>query len=270
MASERARPGMNQTPWMGGPGLAAAGSAAPAQSRSKDFPLRGSEELRYGSTCNPDEAGDLSKQRIRRTRVVADMIGEIEEMPLLLRQRSERLPSLQGRALYRADSIRRLHVFEESAQGGEDLFRRQEDHASLAGPDRGDLEGYRPGPLLAEEASKSLGQTPFDPCDILSASSVRREDLKARNPISTRDRTRLPPSRRLLFEWALPLHADDEGVRLRAQGKGLEDLDGTVVAEETIAQDLEVVEERRGHGELEPFHRVWLTGKPEPTYTCGP
>src|SRR3989441_7628422 len=255
MASERARLRMNQTPWMGGPGLAAAGSTAPAQSRSKDFPLRGSEVLRYGRACNPDQAGDLSQRRLRRTRVVAEMIRELEEIPLPLRQRSERLPSLQGRALYRADPIRRLHVIEESAQGGEDLFRRQEDHASLAGPDRGDLEGYRPGPLLAEEASKSLGQTPFDPCDILSASSVRREDLKARNPISTRDRTRFPPNRRLVFERALPMHADDEGVRLRAQGKGLEDLDGTVVAGETIAQDLEVVGERRGDGERGPFHR---------------
>src|SRR3989454_7900355 len=238
MASERARPGMNQTPWMGGPGLAAAGSAAPAQSRNKDFPLRGSEVLRYGRACNPDQAGDLSQRRLRRTRVVAEMIRELEEIPLPLRQRSERLPSLQGRALNGAAPIGRLNVIEEWAQGGEDLFRRQEDHASLAGPDRGDLEGYRPGPLLAEEASKSLGQTPFDPCDILSASSVRREDLKARNPISTRDRTRFPPNRRLVFERALPMHADDEGVRLRAQGKGLEDWDGTVVAEETDTQDL--------------------------------
>ena len=37
------------------------------------------------------------------------------------------------------------------------------------------------------------------------------------------------------------MHADDEGVRLGAQGKGLEDLDRTVVAEKAGAQDLEVV-----------------------------
>src|SRR5437879_11067056 len=104
-----AHPGKNLTPMMGGPELSAAWSAAPAQSRSKDFPLRGSEVLRYGRACNPDQAGDLSQRRLRRTRVVAEMIRELEEIPLPLRQRSERLPSLQGRALYRADPIRRLH-----------------------------------------------------------------------------------------------------------------------------------------------------------------
>src|SRR5213593_3418367 len=255
MASERARLRMNQTPWMGGPRLAAAGSTAPAQSRSKDFPLRGSEVLRYGRACNPDQAGDLSQRRLRRTRVVAEMIRELEEIALPLRQRSERLPSLQGRILHRADPVRRLDVIEEATQGRENFLGGQEDHARLAGPDRGDLEGHRPGPLLAEETAESLGQAPFDPCDVLTASPVRRQDLEAGNPVSPGNRPSLPPNRRLVLERALPMHADDQGVRLRAQGKRLEDLDGTVVTEEAGAQDLEVVEERRRHGELEALHR---------------
>src|SRR2546425_8874440 len=127
MASERARPGMNQTPWMGGPGLAAAGSAVPAQSRGKDFPLRGSEVLRYGRACNPDQAGNLSQRGLRGTRIIAEMIRELEEIPLPLRQRSQRLPSLEGRVLHRANPIRGLHVIEESTQGGKDLLGRQQD-----------------------------------------------------------------------------------------------------------------------------------------------
>src|SRR5437899_6499115 len=198
------------------------------------------------------------------------MIRELEEIPLPLRQRSQRLPSLEGRALHRANTIRGLYVIEESTQGGKDLLGRQQDHASLAGTHCGDLEGHRPGPLLAEQTSESLRQAPFDPRDIFSVRPVRGQEFEPGNAVPTRDRTCFPPNRRLVFERALPMHADDEGVRLRAQGKGLEDLDGTVVTEEAVAQDLEFVEERRGHGELEPFHRVWLTGKPEPTYTCGP
>src|SRR6266704_6658267 len=125
MASERARLRMNQTPRMGGPGLAAAGSTAPAQSRSKDFPLRGSEVLRYGRACNPDQAGDLPQRRLRGTRVVAEMIRELEEIPLPLGQRSQRLPSLQGRVLHRPNPIGGLHVIEESAQGWEELLGGQ-------------------------------------------------------------------------------------------------------------------------------------------------
>src|SRR5437867_2526823 len=121
---------------------------------------------------------------------------------------------------------------------------------SLRGP-----QGRRPGPLLAEEASKSLGQAPFDPRDVFSVGPIRGQEFEARHAISTPDRPGLPPNRRLVLERALPMDADDQGVRLRAQGKGLEDLDGTVVTEEAVAQDLEVVEERRGHGELEALHR---------------
>src|SRR5881397_1533085 len=151
-------------------GSAAIGSAVPAQSRSKDFSLRGPEVLRHGRAGDPDQAGDLSQRRLRGTRVVTEMKRELEEIPLPLRQRSERLPSLQGRILHRADPVRRLDVIEEATQGRENLLGGQEDHPSLAGPDRDDLEGHRPGPLLAEETPKSLGQAPFDPCDILTAS----------------------------------------------------------------------------------------------------
>src|SRR5207244_2544220 len=108
---------------------------------------------------------------------------------------------------------------------------------------------------VAEEASKSLGQAPFDPRDVFSVGPIRGQEFEARHAISTRDRPGFPPNRRLVLERAFPMDADDQGVRLRAQGKGLEDLDRTVVTEEAVAQDLEVVEERRGHGELDALHR---------------
>src|SRR2546428_480101 len=113
----------------------------------------------------------------------------------------------------------------------------------------------RGGPLLAEGPWKSSGQAPFDPRDVFAVGPIRGQEFEARHAISTRDRPGLPPNRRLVLERALPMDADDQGVRLGAQGKGLEDLDGTVVTEVAVAQDLEVVEERGGHGELEALHR---------------
>src|SRR5207249_12233977 len=236
-------------------GSAAPGSTTRAQRRGKDFPFRGSQVLGYRCARNSDQACNLSQRRFGGTRVVAKMIRELEEIPLSLRQGSQRLPGLKGRVLHRPDPVRRLHIIEESAQGGKDLLGGQEDHAGLAGADRGDLEGHCTGPLLAQEASKSLGQTPLDPRDIFSPSPVGREDLEAGHAVSTRDRAGLPPDGRLVFERALPMHTDDEGVRLRAHGKGLKDLDGAVVTKEAVAQDLEVVEERRRHRELEALHR---------------
>src|SRR2546426_9713684 len=107
-------------------GSAAIGSAVPAQSRSKDFSLRGPEVLRHGRAGDPDQTGDLSQRRLRGTRVVTEMKRELEEIPLPLCQRSERLPSLQGRILHRPNPVRGLHVIEESAQGGGPLLRRQQ------------------------------------------------------------------------------------------------------------------------------------------------
>src|SRR2546422_4214817 len=118
---------MSQASSTEGPRLAAAGSAVPAQGRSKDFSLRGPEVLRHGRAGDPDQAGDLSQRRLRGTRVVTEMKRELEEIPLPLCQRSERLPSLQGRVLHRANPVRGLHIIEESAQGGEELLRRPED-----------------------------------------------------------------------------------------------------------------------------------------------
>src|SRR5207245_590052 len=192
MTMEHGRPRQNQT--LSTESLGVSGSRPEPRQRFS-APRLGGASIRL--RVYPDQAGNLSQRGLRGTRIIAEMIRELEEIPLPLCQRSQRLPSLEGRVLHRANPIRGLHVIEESTQGGKDLLGCQQDQAGLAGTDCGDLEGHRPGPLLAEEASKSLGQTPFDPCDILSASSVRREDLKARNPISTRDRTRFPPNRRL-------------------------------------------------------------------------
>src|SRR5947209_18914233 len=83
---------------------------------------------------------------------------------------------------------------------------------------------------------------------------VRRPEYNRSRAGRTRYRSGLPSNRRLVCEWALPIHADDQSVRLWAHGKRLQDLDGPVVAEEAVAQDLEVVEEGRRHGELEALH----------------
>src|SRR5439155_23454666 len=103
-------------------GSAAPGSTTRAQRRGKDFPFRGSQVLGYRCARNSDQACNLSQRRFGGTRVVAKMIRELEEIPLPLRQRSQRLPSLKGRVLHRPDPVRRLHIIEESAQGGKDLL----------------------------------------------------------------------------------------------------------------------------------------------------
>ena len=137
--------------------------------------------LGYRGARDTDEAGNLSQGRLRGSRIIAEVIRKLEEISLALGQGRERLPCLQGRALHRADPIRRLDVIEEPPQRGEDLLGGQEDHPSFAGTDRSNLEGHGSGPLLSEETSKSLGQAPFDPRDVFSARAVRRKELVSKS-----------------------------------------------------------------------------------------
>src|SRR5207249_10986911 len=69
----------------------------------------------------------------------------------------------------------------------------------------------------SSDLSKSLGQTPLDPRDVFSVDPIRGQEFEARHAISPRDRSGLPPNRRLVLERALPMDADDQGVRLRSE-----------------------------------------------------